>query len=159
MRSGARILNHRFEGSLNSNILGTSQLKLGSSNRLLRNYELIQDFHWQCCQSDVFCFLFHHLIPVAFFLNFLSLWFYMQMMQEHIQIICNLLADKDLFYACRSLLAGINIAVFLFEIASPIRNSDVEQLSLPLIYGAKINKLILLGEWWRLLTPMFLVPF
>ncbi|XP_029119283.1 uncharacterized protein [Elaeis guineensis] len=55
-----------------------------------------------------------------------------------------------------SLLAGINIAVFLFEIASPIRNSDVEQLSLPLIYGAKINKLILLGEWWRLLTPMFL---
>ncbi|XP_073110296.1 uncharacterized protein [Elaeis guineensis] len=57
-----------------------------------------------------------------------------------------------------SLLAGINIAVFLFEIASPIRNSDVEQLSLPLIYGAKINKLILLGEWWRLLTPMFLGP-
>lgn len=55
-----------------------------------------------------------------------------------------------------SLLAGINIAVFLFEIASPIRHSGVERLSLPLIYGAKINKLILLGEWWRLLTPMFL---
>lgn len=55
-----------------------------------------------------------------------------------------------------SLLASINIAVFLFEIASPIRNSDVEQLSLPLIYGAKINQLILDGEWWRLVTPMFL---
>ncbi|WOL02819.1 RHOMBOID-like protein 9, chloroplastic [Canna indica] len=54
-----------------------------------------------------------------------------------------------------SLLAGINIAVFLFEIASPV-SSELEHLSLPLIYGAKINKLILLGEWWRLLTPMFL---
>ncbi|XP_072998336.1 RHOMBOID-like protein 9, chloroplastic isoform X1 [Typha latifolia] len=55
-----------------------------------------------------------------------------------------------------NLLAAINIAVFLFEIASPIRNSDIENLTLPLFYGAKINKLILLGEWWRLLTPMFL---
>uniref|UniRef100_A0A1D1YRE5 Rhomboid protease gluP n=1 Tax=Anthurium amnicola TaxID=1678845 RepID=A0A1D1YRE5_9ARAE len=54
-------------------------------------------------------------------------------------------------------LASIDIAVFLFEIASPIRSSAVEQLSLPLIYGAKINKLILDGEWWRILTPMFLV--
>uniref|UniRef100_A0A1D1Y7K0 Rhomboid protease gluP n=1 Tax=Anthurium amnicola TaxID=1678845 RepID=A0A1D1Y7K0_9ARAE len=55
-------------------------------------------------------------------------------------------------------LASIDIAVFLFEIASPIRSSAVEQLSLPLIYGAKINKLILDGEWWRILTPMFLGP-
>ncbi|XP_020247587.1 RHOMBOID-like protein 9, chloroplastic isoform X1 [Asparagus officinalis] len=55
-----------------------------------------------------------------------------------------------------NLLVAINIAVFLFEIASPIRNTEVENLSLPLIYGAKINKLILVGEWWRLLTPMFL---
>ncbi|KAM4123819.1 hypothetical protein ACJW30_01G186900 [Castanea mollissima] len=55
-----------------------------------------------------------------------------------------------------SLLVSINIAVFLFEIASPIRNSDLELLSLPLLYGAKINQLILVGEWWRLLTPMFL---
>ncbi|XP_042407092.1 RHOMBOID-like protein 9, chloroplastic isoform X1 [Zingiber officinale] len=54
-----------------------------------------------------------------------------------------------------SLLAAIDIAVYLFEIASPV-NSEIEHLSLPLIYGAKINKLILLGEWWRLLTPMFL---
>lgn len=56
-----------------------------------------------------------------------------------------------------SILASLNIAVFLFDIASPIRNSDLEVFSLPLIYGAKINHLILVGEWWRLVTPMFLV--
>ncbi|KAL6010797.1 hypothetical protein ACLOJK_001239 [Asimina triloba] len=55
-----------------------------------------------------------------------------------------------------SILASINIAVFFFEIASPIRDSDMGRLSLPLMYGAKINELILDGEWWRLVTPMFL---
>lgn len=60
-------------------------------------------------------------------------------------------------FACRSILASINIAVVLFEIASPVRNSEFELFSIPLIYGAKINDLILVGEWWRLLTPMFLV--
>jgi membrane associated rhomboid family serine protease len=54
-------------------------------------------------------------------------------------------------------LAGVNIAVLLFEIASPVKNSENEYLSLPLLYGAKINNLILSGEWWRLLTPMCLV--
>lgn len=54
------------------------------------------------------------------------------------------------------ILASINIAVFLFETASPVRNSEIGMLSLPMVYGAKINHLILLGEWWRLLTPMFL---
>ncbi|KAF4382508.1 hypothetical protein F8388_015336 [Cannabis sativa] len=55
-----------------------------------------------------------------------------------------------------STLASINIAVVLFEIASPIRSSDMELSSLPLLYGAKVNHLILVGEWWRLITPMFL---
>ncbi|CAI8594136.1 unnamed protein product [Vicia faba] len=54
------------------------------------------------------------------------------------------------------ILASVNIAVFLFEIASPVRSNDLELFSLPLLYGAKINHLIMVGEWWRLITPMFL---
>jgi len=54
-------------------------------------------------------------------------------------------------------LASVNIGVFLFEIASPIRNDNLEIFSLPMLYGAKINDLIMVGEWWRLITPMFLV--
>ncbi|KAF0923297.1 hypothetical protein E2562_005258 [Oryza meyeriana var. granulata] len=64
--------------------------------------------------------------------------------------------DQTSSFCSTNLLAAINIAVLLFEIASPVRNSDIENLSLPLMYGAKINDLILLGEWWRLLTPMCL---
>ncbi|XP_031740072.1 RHOMBOID-like protein 9, chloroplastic isoform X3 [Cucumis sativus] len=53
-------------------------------------------------------------------------------------------------------LVSINIAVFLFEVASPVKNSELQLFSLPSLYGAKINELILVGEWWRLVTPMFL---
>ncbi|XP_016442999.2 RHOMBOID-like protein 9, chloroplastic [Nicotiana tabacum] len=63
--------------------------------------------------------------------------------------------ESSSFYLI-GILASINIAVFLFETASPVRNSEIGMLSLPMVYGAKINHLILLGEWWRLLTPMFL---
>ncbi|KAF3443907.1 hypothetical protein FNV43_RR13597 [Rhamnella rubrinervis] len=55
-----------------------------------------------------------------------------------------------------SILISINIAVFLFELASPVRTSNLDLFSLPSLYGAKINDLILVGEWWRLVTPMFL---
>ncbi|KAK8588630.1 hypothetical protein V6N13_087537 [Hibiscus sabdariffa] len=54
------------------------------------------------------------------------------------------------------ILASINIAVFIFEIATPVRIPELELFSIPSLYGAKINNLILVGEWWRLVTPMFL---
>nr|GMD55448.1 RHOMBOID-like protein 9, chloroplastic [Ipomoea batatas] len=54
-------------------------------------------------------------------------------------------------------LASINVGVFLFEIASPVRNAELELCSITSLYGAKINDLILIGEWWRLVTPMFLL--
>ncbi|GLJ07978.1 hypothetical protein SUGI_0078910 [Cryptomeria japonica] len=55
-----------------------------------------------------------------------------------------------------NILVAINIAVYLFELASPVRGSDIGSVSLPLLYGAKINELILDGQWWRLITPTFL---
>ncbi|XP_068642958.1 RHOMBOID-like protein 9, chloroplastic isoform X2 [Aristolochia californica] len=58
--------------------------------------------------------------------------------------------DEGHDLALINLLISINIAVIIFEIASPIKNTDVAYLSLPLAYGAKINHLILDGEWWRL---------
>ncbi|MBA0859306.1 hypothetical protein Goshw_005583 [Gossypium schwendimanii] len=55
-----------------------------------------------------------------------------------------------------SIVASINVAVFIFEIATPVKISELQLFSIPSLYGAKINDLILVGEWWRLVTPMFL---
>jgi membrane associated rhomboid family serine protease len=66
--------------------------------------------------------------------------------------------DQASNFFLTNILAAINIAVLLFETASPVKDSENEYLSLPLIYGAKVNNLILSGEWWRLLTPMWLGP-
>ena len=52
---------------------------------------------------------------------------------------------------------AINVAVFLFELASPEAIPGVIATSLPSLLGAKVNTLIEAGEWWRLVTPTFLV--
>lgn len=66
------------------------------------------------------------------------------------------LDDEPSNFYLTAVLLSVNLAVFLFEIASPIRNSNLNLFSLPMVYGAKVNNLILTGEWWRLVTPMFL---
>lgn len=55
-----------------------------------------------------------------------------------------------------SILLALNVAVFLFEAASPEAVPGNLTTSLPSLYGAKVNELILAGEWWRVITPMFL---
>jgi membrane associated rhomboid family serine protease len=53
-------------------------------------------------------------------------------------------------------LVALNIAVYLFGLASPLQVPSMMDASLPFVYGAKVNELILNGEWWRLITPTFL---
>lgn len=53
-------------------------------------------------------------------------------------------------------LVAINVAVFLFQLASPELVPGVITTSIPALLGAKVNPLISAGEWWRLATPMFL---
>lgn len=60
---------------------------------------------------------------------------------------------------CRNGLVAINIAVYLFGLASPKGMPGMVDASLPFLYGAKVNELIVNGEWWRMVTPMFLVRF
>ena len=57
----------------------------------------------------------------------------------------------------RYAIVAINVAVYLFGLASPVDTVGVGTSTLPVLYGAKVNALILGGEWWRLITPMFLV--
>jgi len=52
---------------------------------------------------------------------------------------------------------ALNIAVYLFGLASPLEVPGMVDASLPFLYGAKVNELIVNGEWWRLVTPTFLV--
>ncbi|XP_024404014.1 uncharacterized protein [Physcomitrium patens] len=53
-------------------------------------------------------------------------------------------------------LVALNVAVYLFGLASPQEVPGMVDASLPYLYGAKVNELIVNGEWWRLITPTFL---
>ena len=54
-------------------------------------------------------------------------------------------------------LLAINILVFLLQSLTPDSNFGGRiSLNPWFVYGAKINELIVAGEWWRLITPIFL---
>ncbi|CAM6092963.1 unnamed protein product [Calypogeia fissa] len=55
-----------------------------------------------------------------------------------------------------NVLVAINIGVYLFGLASPHEAMGITDSSLPIVYGAKVNELIMAGQWWRFITPMFL---
>jgi rhomboid protease GluP len=53
---------------------------------------------------------------------------------------------------------GITVVVFLLQIASQTLNSGQQWPlnDLPYVWGAKVYQLIVLGEYWRLITPVLL---
>jgi rhomboid protease GluP len=50
-------------------------------------------------------------------------------------------------------LIALNILVFLLQLAS---QSLMRGIDVPAMYGMKVNELIAAGQFWRLVTPMFL---
>lgn len=48
-------------------------------------------------------------------------------------------------------LIGLSVAVYLAQLMTPRSNG----LNLPLIYLGKVNELILMGQFWRFFTPVF----
>lgn len=50
------------------------------------------------------------------------------------------------------ILFGVNIAIFIVQMALEFLLGD----DLLFYFGGKINEFVILGEWWRLITPIFL---
>jgi rhomboid protease GluP len=57
-------------------------------------------------------------------------------------------------------LLGLTVLIFLLQMATESgqlgRCPFFNETDLPVCYGLKVNELILDGQWWRLLTPVFL---
>ena len=49
-------------------------------------------------------------------------------------------------------LLGITITVFILQMAT----EQMYGVDIPAYFGIKANQLIISGQWWRLLSPMFL---
>jgi membrane associated rhomboid family serine protease len=54
------------------------------------------------------------------------------------------------------ILLAINLLVFVLQSLTPDSQFGGNLLNPWFVYGAKINELITAGEWWRLITPIFL---
>ena len=93
----------------------------------------------------------------VFFLFDISLWGLWTSLLGELDESRNLSLSPLLTSLQRYAIVAINIAVYLFGLASPVDTVGVGTSTLPVLYGAKVNALILGGEWWRLITPMFLV--
>ncbi len=49
-------------------------------------------------------------------------------------------------------LLGITIGIYLLQVAT----QSIVGIDLPALYGMKVNELIIQGQFWRLITPVFL---